>query len=305
MNQITWLEDVPDAERWGVYETPFDIDDIEYLATMKHRSTTTRLCVKKPPALVERTVDLLAGFQNANIVELGISQGGSAAMIAQVARPRKLVALELDDEPVEELENFVKRAGLAERVRPYYGVDQSDRDQVRTIIDKEFAGEPIDLVLDDASHLLDATRESFDVLFPRLRPGGLFILEDWNWEHVKAKNLHDQVVKPGSDLRSGFAERFREAMSDPNSREHLAFKEWLEDLASNKSSQPRMLARPLTILVIELLLARAWSSDAISELLVQELWVRVTRGPEPIDPNTFRLADIVNDRFGLLPRHAR
>jgi hypothetical protein len=37
-------------------------------------------------------------------------------------------------------------------------------------------------VIDDGSHLLEETTRSFGTLFPRLRPGGLYVLEDWNWE---------------------------------------------------------------------------------------------------------------------------
>jgi hypothetical protein len=44
--------------------------------------------------------------------------------------------------------------------------------------------ELLDLVIDDASHLLEETRRAFDTLFARLRSGGLYIIEDWSWAHV-------------------------------------------------------------------------------------------------------------------------
>jgi hypothetical protein len=37
--------------------------------------------------------------------------------------------------------------------------------------------------LDDASHIYEPTLSSFQTLFPLLRPGGLYIIEDWAWEH--------------------------------------------------------------------------------------------------------------------------
>ena len=37
-------------------------------------------------------------------------------------------------------------------------------------------------MIDDGSHLLEETRACFETLFPRLRKGGLYMLEDWNWE---------------------------------------------------------------------------------------------------------------------------
>ena len=46
-----------------------------------------------------------------------------------------------------------------------------------------FAALAVALVL---NHLVSITcpQASFNVLFPRLRPGGLFIIEDWPWAHV-------------------------------------------------------------------------------------------------------------------------
>jgi predicted methyltransferase len=35
----------------------------------------------------------------------------------------------------------------------------------------------LDLVVDDTSHL-GPTRASFNTLFPRLRPGGVYVIED-------------------------------------------------------------------------------------------------------------------------------
>jgi len=48
---------------------------------------------------------------------------------------------------------------------------------------EEFGSDSVDLVIDDASHFLFETRESFRFLFPRLRPGGIYIIADWGWAH--------------------------------------------------------------------------------------------------------------------------
>jgi predicted O-methyltransferase YrrM len=304
---VTWLEEIPESEWWMVQDRPFRIGDIEYLSTMRPASVTTRLCVKKPPGLVEATVALLREHAGGNILELGISQGGSTALFTQVGRPRKLVAIELNEQPVESLENFIDAADARDVVKPYYGVDQSDRQRIREIIDAEFGDEPIDLVIDDASHLLDETRASFEAIFPRLREGGLFIIEDWNWEHVRAAAYHRELAKPGSALATEFNERLREALSDPESREHAAFVEWLGERAQDPDAapSPRITTRTLTILVMELLMARAWSGDVISELAATDLWVTVRKGPAELDAERFRVADIAHDDwFGLLPRNA-
>ena len=41
----------------------------------------------------------------------------------------------------------------------------------------------IDLVVDDASHLYEQTKATFAMLFPLVRPGGNYVIEDWSWAH--------------------------------------------------------------------------------------------------------------------------
>ena len=50
-------------------------------------------------------------------------------------------------------------------------------------------------MVDDCSHLYEATRASFNELFPRLRVGGIYTIEDWNWTHEErvAQMFADQV----------------------------------------------------------------------------------------------------------------
>ena len=37
----------------------------------------------------------------------------------------------------------------------------------------------LDIVIDDCSHLAEPTRLAFETLFPRVRPGGFYVVEDW------------------------------------------------------------------------------------------------------------------------------
>lgn len=43
----------------------------------------------------------------------------------------------------------------------------------------------IDLVVDDASHLYEQSKATFAMLFPLVKVGGEYILEDWAWSHRK------------------------------------------------------------------------------------------------------------------------
>jgi hypothetical protein len=72
--------------------------------------------------------------------------------------------------------------GVGDALSLYWGVDQRDSLRLRSIVASDFNG-GIDLIIDDASHLYDPTRASFEALFPYLRPGGMYIIEDWAWAH--------------------------------------------------------------------------------------------------------------------------
>lgn len=280
MTQIVWLDELSEAQRWEFRQTRFRIGETDYHVGTAEPSAVPLpgFCILKPPGLIDATIALLEACPDANIVELGINKGGGTALYAQVAKPRKLVALELAAEPVEMLRSFIEVNDYGETVRPYYGVDQSDKARIEEILDAEFGDEPIDLVVDDASHRLDETRASFDILFPRVRPGGQYVIEDWNWEHVWQARLHEELAKPDSPVRAAFDQH---ATARPASRSPA----------------------PLSTFVMELLLARAWSGDVVSALVVEDLWVKVMRGNANLGTE-FHVADAVHDHFGLLAHDA-
>ncbi|GAC1040836.1 class I SAM-dependent methyltransferase [Rhizobium sp. No.120] len=116
------------------------------------------------------------------ILELGVYQGGSFVFLDQVFRPDKISAVELSEVPIPALDAYVqKRNG---RASVHYGTSQDDAKRLAEIVERDFGGQ-LDLVVDDASHFYDQTKESFKVAFPRLRPEGLYIIEDWSWSFFK------------------------------------------------------------------------------------------------------------------------
>lgn len=134
-----------------------------------------------------RQLETLQGFTHLRpvkrIFDLGIYKGGSVMFYHKFFSPEKIVAIDLGREPVEPLEAYIKRNQLERVIRTYYGVDQADAGMIRTILDAETGGQFFDLVVDDASHFLQETRASFNMLFPHVAPGGCYIIEDWGWAH--------------------------------------------------------------------------------------------------------------------------
>ena len=98
--------------------------------------------------LVEDYLEIVRRFQGENLVELGIARGGSVALTALAAPPRKLVAIDLDPDPVQPLDELIAERGIDQRVRLYYGVDQADRARLADIVEDEFGDEPLGLVIE-------------------------------------------------------------------------------------------------------------------------------------------------------------
>jgi len=126
---------------------------------------------------------LRESFAAENLLELGIWDGGSVAFWSEILGPRKHVAIDRadrDDSPY--FKRYKERRGRQESISTYWRTDQADKKRLLEIVAAEFDG-PLDLIIDDCSHLYAPTRASFEALFPFLRPGGLYIIEDWAWGH--------------------------------------------------------------------------------------------------------------------------
>src|SRR4051794_34239532 len=182
--------------RWET-ESDLVVDDVRFRVASHGRfaSTEERFCLVKRPDLVEQYREMLSELAPKRIVELGVLQGGSTALLALLSQPEKLVAFEFDEERIAPLDQLIARRDLGDSVRIHYGVDQSDTETLRRLVDEEFGAAELDLVIDDASHEVEQTEASFNVLFPRLRCGGLYIVEDWSWAHF-AFGAHRPDVEP-------------------------------------------------------------------------------------------------------------
>lgn len=117
------------------------------------------------------------------LLELGIYDGGSTAFWYELLQPHKHVAVDImeqTDSPY--FRRYLESRGLGERIKTFWGVDQADKGKLRALVGTEFGGQ-LDMVIDDASHMYGSTRACFEALFPLCVPGGLYIIEDWAWDH--------------------------------------------------------------------------------------------------------------------------
>jgi hypothetical protein len=122
-------------------------------------------------------------FRPRRMLEIGIWDGGSTALWYEILRPERLVAIDLmDREDSPYFRRYVAANELDGRVMTHWRTNQADRAALHEIVERDLGGE-LDFVIDDGSHLFAPTRASFETLFPLLPPGGVYIIEDWAWEH--------------------------------------------------------------------------------------------------------------------------
>jgi len=99
-----------------------------------------------------------------NVLEVGIAGGESLKMWKDYFPNAKIIGLDILD--LKFLEE--------KRIHIFQG-DQSDRDFLMKV--NAMHG-PFDVIIDDGSHRNRDMKASFEVLFPLLKPGGLYVVED-------------------------------------------------------------------------------------------------------------------------------
>ena len=131
---------------------------------------------------IQYYADLLIRHGVTRVVELGVFQGGTAIALALLVKDLKVVSFDIEPPDAQVLAT-IAALGLSERVKIHYGVSQTDKETIYRVVAEEFRGQPIDLVIDDASHDYEFSRRSVEILLPLLGPKAIYVLEDWGWAH--------------------------------------------------------------------------------------------------------------------------
>ncbi|MGA0608309.1 class I SAM-dependent methyltransferase [Phenylobacterium sp. VNQ135] len=144
-----------------------------------------------PSFVLMKTAPLVASYEQelpvsvGNLLELGIMKGGSCAFLEALLQPQNHLAIDIHGFAGDGLAELTAHvAATGRRFRADYATSQSD---IPRILDlwQEVSGTrgEFDLVIDDASHDYELSLRSFDGLFPLIKPGGIYVLEDWGWAH--------------------------------------------------------------------------------------------------------------------------
>lgn len=248
---------------------------VSSLVGVKIEEGPDRFYLGKTPPIIERYLTFLAAHKPKHILELGVYRGGGIPFIQLLAKPKRLLSLELSPNRLEPIDRFIADQGLQDSVRMEFGVDQGDTETVRRIVTEHFGEDRLlQVVFDDASHLLGPTRRSFETIFPRLRPGGVYIVEDYATTHLATTQWLD-LAASGSF------------------RANYLFEHCVKDMLEADR-------QPLQVLAVEAMLASIAAPRLVQKVVADRHWLMIYRGQDDVeDVDAFDLRAIANDHFNL------
>ncbi len=240
----------------------FDNVRFDCVGAYRPESTPDRFALRKTPWMAQRYTQLAEEMPAARVVELGIDEGASTAFFSYLWREGRLIAFDLGADPAQAFSAFLSEAGIEDRVKACWGVDQSDAKTVTDAIRGFMGPDPLDLVIDDASHLLGPTLASFEALFPLVRPGGCYVIEDWAWELQLQRGLVDALRRGDADITQRLAET------------------------------PERTELPMAQVLPALTLLAGGHSEILAEVTVRGPWAELRRGPAPLGDD-FSVAELI------------
>jgi hypothetical protein len=169
--------DIDDAGQFSLGGENFRID--MSAGNLRKPSDGERFTIVKNKPYLDLYAQIAEKFRPKSILELGIFQGGSFVLLDKLFRPERMAAVELSKTTVQPLLAYTDRTPNR---AAHFATSQDDAIALHRIVDTTLGGR-LDMVVDDASHIYEMSKRSFEILFPRLSPGGVYIIEDWAWAH--------------------------------------------------------------------------------------------------------------------------
>jgi cephalosporin hydroxylase len=167
-------------------DTEFTFEGINFFCpksdVLKYKTDSGRVVLIKDEETLENYREILDGIEINNALEFGIFQGGSPIFFSLLFDLKRFVGIDISA-PVPGLAELLKSHPVGERIGLHYQISQADEAAINDIVKKEFGNQAIDLIIDDASHQYELTKRTFEIAFPLLKPGGVYVIEDWGWAH--------------------------------------------------------------------------------------------------------------------------
>ena len=171
MKKVEWLS--PDS---------FSLNGLLFVTSSAQKAEARGgIYTMKSPILLDLYNDRIVRSAPKCIVEVGCMGGGSVIFLNEYFDPEVVLMIDRENSTTPAFAKYLGTSPKASRLRPHLDVDQRDGATILQLVDKEFSGKRPGLIIDDASHLYEHTKTTFEYLFPLLEPAGTYIIEDWAW----------------------------------------------------------------------------------------------------------------------------
>jgi hypothetical protein len=101
------------------------------------------------------------------LLEIGVYRGQSLEVWKEIYPKAKIYALDINPDCAQYADPPRVKVTIGSQADPHVLDDWLSQ-----------VTDPIDVIIDDGSHVMEHLRASFTHLFPKLRPGGVYVLED-------------------------------------------------------------------------------------------------------------------------------
>lgn len=171
----------------------FKVDDIPFILVSSnfhaYETDKDRIVILKSKQFIDAEQAMFDRLSPKTILEFGLFEGGSA-ILWHLLYDAMVVGIDLRPRP-KAIDFWLDKLNIRKDVNLYYGESQDNEVFIRQIMKKHFGGDKIDLIIDDASHMYELSRRSFEITFSELRNGGIYCLEDWGWAHFPGKQWQE------------------------------------------------------------------------------------------------------------------
>lgn len=123
-------------------------------------------------------------------LEIGIQKGHSVKMWEEFFPTAELYFIDITESAIE---YFSTRSS-------YFYLDQSNASALSAFI-KDSGGD-FDIIIDDGGHTMEQQIVSFQTLFPALKPGGIYVIEDLHTSYWKEYGGRGSLSTPLSSSKS-------------------------------------------------------------------------------------------------------
>lgn len=174
----------------------------------------------EPISLLEIGLGVVGPNYDTNIVQGGNTGGASMKLWSDYLPNAKITGIDINPAPYLD----------TDRIKTYV-VDQGSRESLAEFVEQH-PDPSFDIIIDDGSHRADHQQITLEVLFPRLKPRGLFFIEDLNDFGYGGRKGNNPYATADTISTKDFFKRYARTgeVTNPNSFESTDFLESVEDI---------------------------------------------------------------------------